>query len=146
MLYLETRNTLITIINPASSPWGWRAGMAPCRKRRGYPDPFGQVMGRFLFISREEIASRDAQAPCSHWPDPEPYFFKWCAKKWHRMRIIHTENAYFFYLSSSQKLWLLFPTCPTCTSADLKFLGNIFHLQAYTTYFHWQWERLWSPC
>lgn len=47
----------------------------------------------------------------------------------------------FSYLSSSQKFWLLLLTCPICTSADLEFPGNIFHPQAYTTFFHWQWEK-----
>lgn len=47
--YQGTRNTLITIINPASSPRGWRAGLAPCKKREDYPDPFGLVVKGFLF-------------------------------------------------------------------------------------------------
>lgn len=48
-LYLETRNPLITFINPVSSPWGWSAGLALCG-RRGNPDIFDQVAGGFIFI------------------------------------------------------------------------------------------------
>lgn len=89
--------------------------------------------------------SWDAQPPCSHWPDPESYFFKWHAKKCHRISSNSDRKCFcsriFSSLSSSPKLWLQFLTCPTCTSADLKFPGNIFHLRAHTTYFHWRWEK-----
>lgn len=61
MQYLETRNTLITIINPASSPQGWRVGLAPCR-RRDYLDPFGQVVKGFIFTSR----AKESQRPGMH--------------------------------------------------------------------------------
>lgn len=94
--YLQTRNTLITIINPASSPWGWRAGLAPCRRRRDYPDPFGQMGKGFLFTPWEQRARKagDAQAPCSPWPDPEFYFFKWHVKKKGTERgVAHKDDA-----------------------------------------------------